>query len=62
MSASLVGSEMCIRDRLSFLVGRGRRIAGNPRLAPLLDRIGTRAGVRKLGPARALRPLKRTQI
>eukprot|EP00969_Alexandrium_andersonii_P088524 3904680-Alexandrium_andersonii.AAC.1 len=45
MSASLVGSEMCIRDRFT----------------PLLDLLGARAGVRRLGPAQAPRPLQRAQ-
>eukprot|EP00969_Alexandrium_andersonii_P256754 11351131-Alexandrium_andersonii.AAC.1 len=34
MSASLVGSEMCIRDRINMLDGHKNTIPGDPKIAP----------------------------
>ena len=46
---------------LAFLVGGGRRVPDDLKLAPLLGLSGTRADARRLGLAQVLRPTKRIQ-
>eukprot|EP00969_Alexandrium_andersonii_P169476 7492247-Alexandrium_andersonii.AAC.1 len=46
MSASLVGSEMCIRDRASSPSPPSRALPGATRTGPLLSRVSRRFGTR----------------